>query len=122
MTTKSRAHRVLIVDDDADWRHLLHLVVEDLGYETAQARSGEEALQMIEEEEFSLILLDLRMPGMDGRELLRRLPEPGPRVVLLTAADPTEAGEALNSGPHYYLPKAAGTEALSLILDSLQAS
>lgn len=100
---------------------MLVLELEELGYEAVQASDGAEALRVLEEVDCSVILLDLRMPGVDGRELLSRLPAEGPRVVLLTAAGMDEVQEALQSRPHYYLPKAAGREELALMLQSLDA-
>jgi len=68
-----------------------------------------------------VMLLDMRMPGMSGEEVLRRLPaENAPRVVVLTAARADEAGGALRTGPHYYLPKGATREELALLLESLE--
>jgi len=112
---------VLVVDDDASWRRMLALELEDLGYEPVEAADGATALRLLGEVDCSIILLDLRMPGLDGREVLARLPPGGPRVVLLTAAGMDEVQEALATSPHYYLPKAAGREELKLMLQSLAA-
>ena len=54
------------------------------------------------------MLLDLRMPGLDGHEVMARLPPDGPRVVLLTSAGMDEVQQALATRPHYYLPKDRG--------------
>jgi two-component system chemotaxis response regulator CheY len=112
--------RILIVDDDADWREFLRFCLEDLGYEGVEARDGEQALALLRQERFSIILLDLNMPGIDGREVLRNLPHPAPRVVLLTSAGMDDLGDTLSSESCYYLPKDATDGALSLILDSFQ--
>lgn len=117
-------HKVLVVDDDADWRETLRIILEDQGYEVTEASDGEEALSRLSEEAFAVALLDLRMPGMNGDEVAARIPAgKGPRVVFLTGAS---AGEkdvqgALASGAHYYLPKDAQPEALTLLLQSLDA-
>ncbi len=113
--------RILIVDDDADWRGFLRMCVEDLGYEAVEAQDGAQALALMAEESFPIILLDLNMPGLDGREVLRHLPSPPPRVVLLTSAGVEELGETLGAESCYYLPKEGADASLSLILDSLQA-
>ena len=112
---------MLVVDDDPSWRAMLVLELHELGYETLEAADGSEALRLLEHEDCSVMLLDLRMPGLDGREVMARLPAKGPRVVLLTAAGMDEVQEALASMPHYYLPKAAGREELALMLQSLDA-
>jgi len=113
--------KVLVVDDDPSWRSILVLELEELGYEALQAGDGAEALRILAETECSVVLLDLRMPGLDGHEVIARLPPQGPRVVLLTAAGMDEVQPALAAGPHYYLPKTAGRDKLALMLQSLAA-
>jgi two-component system OmpR family response regulator len=112
---------VLVVDDDPSWRQMLSLELEELGYEPIQAADGAEALRLLEQVDCWVILLDLRMPGVDGHEVMARLPPEGPRVVILTAAGIDEVQEALAARPHYYLPKAAGRDELALMLQSLAA-
>ena len=57
---------VLVVDDDADTRDLVDMLLERAGYERAIAASGEEAVSLLEQRTPALIVLDLNMPGMDG--------------------------------------------------------
>lgn len=120
-TAGTPKRKVLVVDDDPSWRHLLSLELEELGYEPVLAADGAEALELLEHLDCSVILLDLRMPGLDGHAVMERLPEGGPRVVILTAAGMDEVQEALHARPHYYLPKAAGRDELALLLQSLAA-
>lgn len=121
--TTSARRRVLVVDDDADWRSFLTFALEELGYEAAEAASGEEALRRIDREDFSVVLLDLHMPGMSGQEVARKLRgRDGLRVVFLTAAQAHEIGDVLRDGARYYLPKGARKEQLSLLLQSLDAA
>src|SRR5688500_14067280 len=97
--------------------------LEQLGYEPTQAVDGEDALdKMGNPKEFGVVLLDLQMPGLSGEEVARQLPHHGPKVVFLTARPMHEVGSALNQGAHYYLPKGATREQLSLLLESLQAA
>src|SRR5690606_5675705 len=63
----------LIVDDNASNRALAEAVLEDDGYRTVSASSGEEALRLFVEERPRCVLLDVRMPNMDGFEVCRRL-------------------------------------------------
>lgn len=111
--------RVLIVDDDPDWREFLRMSLADLGYEAVEAADGEQALAAMDREAVDVVLLDLNMPGMRGEEVVTRIPRDGPRVVFLTGAGADTVGSALMSGPHYYLPKGASRDQLSLLLDSL---
>jgi CheY-like chemotaxis protein len=120
-TAGTPKRKVLVVDDDPSWRHLLSLELEELGYEPVLAADGAEALELLEHVDCSVILLDLRMPGLDGHEVMERLPDGGPRVVILTAAGMDEVQAALHARPHYYLPKAAGRDKLALLLQSLAA-
>jgi CheY-like chemotaxis protein len=110
-----------VVDDDADWREFLRLSLEDLGYETTEAADGQEALDSLKRgEKFGVMLLDLNMPGMSGLEVVEKLPRAHrPRIVFLTSAAAQDVGSALLSGPHYYLPKGASRDQLSLLLESL---
>jgi CheY-like chemotaxis protein len=114
--------KVLVVDDDADWREFLRLCLEDLGYEAIEAADGQEALNSLARERYGVMLLDLNMPGMSGLEVVERMPRNGkPRIVFLTSAAAQDVGSALMSGPHYYLPKGASRDQLSLLLQSLDA-
>ncbi|XXF80487.1 response regulator [Myxococcaceae bacterium GXIMD 01537] len=115
------SRRVLVVDDDADWREFLKLCLEELGYEAIEAADGQEALASLSRGEgYGVVLLDLNMPGMSGLDVVRQLPRhANPRIVFLTSAAAQDVGNALLSGPHYYLPKGASRDELSLLLQSL---
>jgi FixJ family two-component response regulator len=65
--------RILIVDDEANARLSFRMTLELEGYEVFEARSAEEALELLAERPFALAILDMRMSGMDGLELLGRL-------------------------------------------------
>ena len=76
---------VLIVDDEKNILLTLSQSLEALQLQTATATNGEEALAKLKEKEFGLILLDIRMPGMDGMEVLRQVREirPDIRVIIV---------------------------------------
>lgn len=79
---------VLVVDDNAENRALAHAALDDEGYRVEMATSGEEALAKFAAERPDCVLLDIRMPGMDGIEVCRRMRELGDRdipIVFLTA-------------------------------------
>ncbi|HWU40528.1 MAG TPA: response regulator [Candidatus Acidoferrum sp.] len=65
--------RVLIVDDEADSRELIREMLSTAGYESSEARDGTEGLAMGEALQPDIILLDVRMPGLDGYEVCRGL-------------------------------------------------
>jgi DNA-binding response OmpR family regulator len=67
--------KVLVVDDEWELRNLLTEFLTGEGYDVIQASNGEEALELAEKEEPQVILLDVKMPGIDGIEVCRRLKE-----------------------------------------------
>ena len=105
----SKAKKILLVDDDGDLRGSLceQLRLHD-DYETAEAATGSEALEILKEANFDLILLDIGLPDLDGRELCRMVRRLGVKVpvIMLTAAD-TEADTilGLESGANDYVVK-----------------
>jgi two-component system, OmpR family, alkaline phosphatase synthesis response regulator PhoP len=99
---------VLIVDDEKNIRLTLSRALEILELETETAANGEQALAKLKEKEFGLILLDLKMPGMDGMEVLRRVREirPDIRIIILTAYGTVElAVEAMKLGAADFIQK-----------------
>ena len=82
---------VLIVDDEKNIRLTLSMALEKLNLPVDTAVNGEEALKKLAEKSYALMLLDLRMPGIDGMEVLRRVPEirPEVKVVIITAWGPS---------------------------------
>jgi DNA-binding NtrC family response regulator len=110
---------VLIVDDDAALRKALAMALSDLGHEPAEAADGAAALAWLVRRRADAVLLDLRMPGMDGIEVLRRiraLADPPP-VAVLTAV-PTSANtiEAMRLGAADHVAKPIGREDLMALL------
>src|SRR2546428_8452287 len=73
MTRKETDKHVMIIEDDPAIRTVMGIVLEDAGYQVTMARDGRDALRLLEHETPGLILLDARMPVMDGREFSRQL-------------------------------------------------
>jgi len=99
---------VLIVDDEKNIRLTLRETLKSLDLNVDAAVNGEEALDMAAQQSYDLVLLDLKMPGMDGIDVLRRLRELSPKtaVVLLTAHGNVEcAVEAMKLGAVDFLQK-----------------
>ena len=116
---------VLIVDDDPVIRDALAEAVRDLGHETRAAASGSAALDVLEKKSVDAAFLDLRMPGMDGLELLRRLRSGlnPPVVAILTAhATATNTIEAMRLGAFDHLTKPIGRDDIKQLLDRMLAS
>ena len=100
--------RVLIVDDQQGIRLLLNEVLKKEGYATYLAANGIEALSFAEEHEMNCVLLDMKIPGMNGIEILKRLKEKWPRlpVFMMTAYGELDiVQEALNLGVIRYFTK-----------------
>jgi len=80
--------RILIVDDEPELVDIIRIILENAGYEVKSAYSGSECLIRVEKEKFDLILMDIRMPRMDGWETLRRMRKKGvlndTKVIILT--------------------------------------
>ena len=108
MCTKSN---VLIVDDDEVVR-LSHLrSLKSVACDAETADDGEDALRMMERQPFDVVLLDLRMPGLDGMSVLRTIKQrwPASEVVVITGYPTIEtAKEAVRLGAHDYLAKPVG--------------
>jgi DNA-binding response OmpR family regulator len=99
---------VLIVDDEKNIRLTLSQALEALEVVTETATNGEEALARLKEKEFGLILLDLKMPGMDGMEVLRQVSEirPDVRIIIITAYGTIESAvEAMKLGAVDFIQK-----------------
>ncbi|RPH75073.1 response regulator, partial [bacterium] len=107
--------RILIVDDEADIALILKLQLEDTGYRTVRARDGIEALERLARESFELVLLDIKMPRMDGMQVLERMQEQSrsEAVVMMTAHGNEDiAVEAIKKGALDYIAKPFSTEDL----------
>jgi len=117
-------HTVLVVDDEVDLLFTITLSLELNGYRVLKAASGEEALDVVDRERPDAVVLDIRLPGIDGWEVLNRLKEnghfPATPVVLLSAqVDAATAARAVALGCHAHLAKPFSTAELSGVLHDL---
>jgi DNA-binding response OmpR family regulator len=99
--------RILVVDDDADIRQLLVYALSSEGYEVAEAPDGQSAMDLIAHEPPDIIILDMKMPGMDGWEfarLYRQRHNHQASIIVLTAA-PDAARRALAVNAESFLSK-----------------
>jgi len=100
--------RILVVDDEPDSVELLKEFLSTKGYEVITASSGEAALRKAKEERPHLILLDVRMPGMSGLDVLRQIRESDKEVgiIMVTGVNEEETGrQALEMGAFDYIVK-----------------
>lgn len=113
---------VLVVDDEKNIRLTLSLALEKLNLPVDTAANGEEALTKLAEKSYTLMLLDLRMPGIDGMEVLRRVLSirPEVKVVIITAWGSIEAAvEAMKLGAVDFLQKPFDAEDVRELVSSL---
>ncbi len=112
--------KVLIVDDEPSLRMLVRAVLEDAGWEVFEADSGEKALEIFPSISVHVALVDMRMDGMNGTELMEKLHESEPDlpVIMLTAyGNVGSAVVAMKQGAYDYLTKPADNEELKAVLN-----
>lgn len=122
--TQVRAPQVLVVDDMADQRAIFRAVLEHRGFQVLEADDGEAAVRSAEQDRPDLILMDVRLPWMDGWEITRRL-----KAVPRTAAIPVVAvsahhgedgaGLAEESGCSAFLPKTGDPRRIADVITGL---
>jgi DNA-binding NtrC family response regulator len=117
---QNEAGTILVVDDEPDMRALFKDVLEERGHKVTVASGGREALKCLAEEEYAVVLSDLRMKEMPGIELLTEVKRtyPDTNVILMTAFGSVESAiEAMKQGAYDYLTKPVKTEELVLITE-----
>lgn len=100
--------RILVVDDESSITNALELIFGDRGYDVATAGNVAEALSLIRQRPFELVLTDLKLPDSTGIELLAHIKEddPGTEVILMTAHGSLDVTiEAIKKGAYYYIEK-----------------
>lgn len=116
--------RILIVEDDKNIRETLKNILEQTGYETDAAETGAEAEQKSKNRFFNLALLDIKLPDMEGTQLLAKLHDTTPKMVkIMVTGYPSleNAIEALNQGADAYVTKPVKpAKLLALIKEKLE--
>ncbi len=111
--------KILVVDDDSLFRDFLSETLNRCGHSVDLASTGEEALEKVRKEEYDVILSDIRMPNMDGMELLKttRNSLPDAKVVLMTAYGTVQnAVEAMKLGAFDYVMKPFSVDEIDLVI------
>jgi two-component system, NtrC family, response regulator AtoC len=111
--------RILVVDDEVNARTALAELLREEGYQVETAADGFKALPKLEELEPELVLTDIKMPGLDGMELMHKVQERDPEtvVVLMTAfGDVATAVKAMRAGASDYLTKPVNMDELVVVL------
>jgi len=100
--------RILIVDDEVTVRLVLQRIVEEAGYGVVTAANGQEALDKMSQLNIGVVLLDIKMPGISGMEVLQQITTNWPEtcVLMVTAVDDTQTAiEAMKLGAYDYITK-----------------
>jgi signal transduction histidine kinase len=110
---------ILLVDDEKDIRDVLRLPLSDLGHDVQEAENGEEALRLFERLQPPLILTDIKMPGIDGIELLQKVKQINPEVevIMITGhGDMDLAVKSLKSDAMDFITKPINVDVLEIAL------
>ncbi|MEY4527113.1 MAG: Acetoacetate metabolism regulatory protein AtoC [Nitrospirota bacterium] len=111
--------KILVVDDEQSLREVLSIMLKRAGYAVTSVSDGEEAIEQVQKEIFDLVITDLRMPKVDGMEVLRAVKSASPETVVLiiTAfATADSAVEAMKQGAYDYLTKPFQVDEVQLII------
>jgi len=112
--------RILIVDDDEAILNSLRDILQEKGYEVVTAKTGREAIKMSEAQYFDLALLDIKLPDIEGTELLTEMHKKTPSMmkIMITGYPSLEnAVEALNLGADAYVMKPIDNDKLLKIME-----
>jgi DNA-binding NtrC family response regulator len=115
-------HVILIVDDEEGLREGLRMLLEGEGYTVVSAEAGEEALQILQQSHIDLVVTDMRMPGMNGIELLKNIRQRygDLGVIILTGYGQIESYiEAMNFGAIEYVSKPFKVDELKFIVNKV---
>ena len=111
--------KILVVDDEQSLREVLSIMLKRAGYAVTSAMDGEEAIELLNKEIFDLVITDLRMPKIDGMDVLKAVKSASPETVVLiiTAfATADSAVEAMKQGAYDYLTKPFQVDEVQLII------
>src|SRR5262245_35972253 len=115
--------RILVVDDDTLSREFLVEAITALGYQPIEAKSGNEAIERMKTAQPDLVLTDLRMPGVDGMELVKNLKNQFPELptVMVTAQGTIESAvQAMRNGASDFLLKPTSPDAIAAVISRIE--
>jgi len=125
MPSARKISDILVVDDDQNMRLTMAEILRDDGYTVHIAASGEEAVELCRTQTFRLILMDVRMPGINGLEAFRGIRQNCKRsqIVLMSAyTDPDLIESALREGVHAFLKKPVDMEAVGRLIAAVTST
>jgi len=111
--------KILVVDDESDMRWILTTILEKKGFQVLLAENGKQAMNKIGIEKPNLVLLDIKMPEMNGMEVLeniRKIDVPLPVIMMTAFSEVTSAVRAMKLGAYDYLVKPVNNDELLLVI------
>jgi two-component system response regulator HydG len=117
---KVNQNSILIVDDDRRLRDVLEKILDKKGFLTQTSEHGADGITKIKQDFFDIALIDLKMPGIDGIEVLKRVKKISPRtyVIIMTAYGTIDSAvEAIRNGAFDYITKPFKTEEIMIVLE-----
>ena len=111
--------KILIAEDEKGMRDVLEIFLQEEGFQTFIARDGKEAIEMLEQDIYDVVITDVKMPGADGFEVLKKTKEVSPHtvVIMITAFGTTEAAiEAIKLGAYDYIEKPFKIEEIRVVI------
>jgi YesN/AraC family two-component response regulator len=114
---------VLIVDDELHIRKILRRMVRQAGYSVTEAASGDEAIGYLDSDGYDIVISDIRMPHMDGMQLLNRIKRHHPEtsVVMMTGyAGEFPVSQVMSAGADHYLAKPFGNDDVAATLQDVK--
>ena len=120
-----RQFSFLVVDDEESFRDLCRQFIQSLGHRATSARDGAEALSLLRREWFDIALIDLRLPKIDGLQLVKMIKseKPSPEVIILTGyGSINTAVEAMKLGAYHYVTKPFQMHEMEMVINRLLAA
>lgn len=112
--------KILVVDDDQDGLHLLDFALKSKGWQVVTAGFGNAALEKFQKESFDLVLLDLKLPDLDGMEVMKQMKEISPEtevIIISGFSSVDKAVEATKEGAFYFIEKPIDLESLFVLVE-----
>jgi len=116
---KKELNHVLLVDDEQDIREVLTISLEDMGYSVLEAESGQTAMEIFKKKKPAIVLTDIKMPGMDGIEILKKIKNENPytQVIMITGHGDTDiAIKSLKHEAIDFITKPISNETLEIAM------
>lgn len=104
-----KENKILIIDDEQGWRDLLYYELTMEGFKAITVQSGEEGVKIVEDNGFILIIIDIRMPGIDGIETIKKIKQikPDMKFIMVTGyaeEEKIKKGIELGAATYFYKP------------------